>query len=194
MTISLVANRAFQVAWEGIIILSIRLASATATMSARMPSSVTLRAATCEPEGSSRMRTRGLSFPNASAASPSTADRLLAWKTTTSVARDLHAPSGRTEPQRTQRTQRRKKFGPEFREPLPLPTSVLSVLSRRVHKWTRLESLSGAGRDPPLVREVNSRTSPHLRPSPWLGLPRTVQLMDSSSVVKLWERMEFIVR
>ena len=41
--------------------------------------------------------------------------------------------------------------------------------SRRVHKWTRLEDFKGAGRGPPLVREVNSRTSPHLRPSPWLG-------------------------
>src|SRR5450759_5122263 len=43
-----------------------------------------------------------------------------------------------------------------------------------------LARFSGAGRDPPLAPEVNSRTSPHLRPSPWLGLPRTVQLMDSS--------------
>jgi hypothetical protein len=41
--------------------------------------------------------------------------------------------------------------------------------SRRVHKWTRLDHFERAGRGPPLVREVNSRTSPHLRPSPWLG-------------------------
>jgi 4a-hydroxytetrahydrobiopterin dehydratase len=41
--------------------------------------------------------------------------------------------------------------------------------SRRVHKWTRLEHFERAGRGPPLVREVNSRTSPHLRPSLWLG-------------------------
>ena len=43
------------------------------------------------------------------------------------------------------------------------------LLSRRVHKWTRLEVFKREGRGPPLVREVNSRTSPHLRPSPWLG-------------------------
>jgi len=30
--------------------------------------------------------------------------------------------------------------------------------------------LKGAGRGPPLVREMNSRTSPHLPPSLWLGL------------------------
>src|SRR5450759_3880955 len=41
------------------------------------------------------------------------------------------------------------------------------------------------GGDPPTGSEVNSRTSPHRRPSPWLGLPRTVQLMDSSSVVNI---------
>ena len=35
-----------------------------------------------------------------------------------------------------------------------------SCCSRRVHKWTRLEDCSREGRSPPLVREVNSRTSP----------------------------------
>jgi hypothetical protein len=78
MTISLVANTAFHVACAGIIILSIKAASATATMSARMPSSETLRAATCDPDGSSRMRICGFAFSNASAASPRTADKLLA--------------------------------------------------------------------------------------------------------------------
>src|SRR5450759_234354 len=63
--------------------------------------------------------------------------------------------------------------------------SCCAAYSRRVHKWTRLEGSSGEGRCPPLVREVNSRTSPHLRPSPWLGLPRTVQSMDSSSIQQL---------
>src|SRR5450759_4600101 len=55
-------------------------------------------------------------------------------------------------------------------------------ISRRVHKWTRLEDSSGEGRCPPLVREVNSRTSPHLRPSLWPRPRRTVQFLDSSSV------------
>ena len=56
--------------------------------------------------------------------------------------------------------------------------------ARRVQKWTRLEGLLGEGRCPPLVREVNSRTSPHLRPSLWLGYRRTVQFLDSSSVAR----------
>jgi hypothetical protein len=38
-------------------------------------------------------------------------------------------------------------------------------LSRRVHKWTRLEDFT-----------------PHLPPSLWLGSRRTVQFLDSSSV------------
>jgi len=57
----------------------------------------------------------------------------------------------------------------------------LVAVSRRVHKWTRLEGFSGKGGCPPLVREVNSRTSPHLRPSLWLGSRRIVQFLDSSS-------------
>jgi hypothetical protein len=45
-------------------------------------------------------------------------------------------------------------------------------ISRRVHKWTRLEGFERAGRGPPLVREVNSRTSPHLRAHLELSLVR----------------------
>src|ERR1017187_249845 len=44
-----------------------------------------------------------------------------------------------------------------------------AVYSRRVHEWPRLERSRRAGRRPPLVREASSWTSPHLRPSPWLG-------------------------
>ena len=39
------------------------------------------------------------------------------------------------------------------------------------------------GRCHPLVREVNPWTSPHLRPSLWLGSRRTVQFLDSSSAL-----------
>src|SRR5450631_976670 len=55
--------------------------------------------------------------------------------------------------------------------------------TRRVHKWTRLEHFERAGRGPPLVREVNSRTSPHLRPSLGLGFCCPVQFMDRSTEV-----------